>query len=144
MKSVPAIAFEYRPSRWLLLASASIAVLALVSIALCGLNVWLRLGLMALALIYSAHSLRRFFASPAARLVWHSAGHWRLREASEREQTGELVRSVVLGAMMVLVLRFGAKETRSFVLLPDNSDGETRRRLRVRLARAESFVGSMN
>jgi len=42
---------------------------------------------------------------------------------------------VVLGALIVLMLRVDPKRICSFVLLPDNVDEETRRRLRVRLAR---------
>lgn len=141
MKSVAAIAFDYRPSRWLLFALAVIAALALVAIASCGLNPWIRLGLAALTLAYAAHSAWQFLHPPFVRVTWHSTGHWRLRDALEREQVGELRHAVVLGALIVLVLRAGSKRTCSFALLPDNSDAETRRRLRVRLARADSMAG---
>jgi len=141
MKSVPAIAFDYRPSRWLLLAIVVIAALALVALALCGLNPWIKLALVTAALAYALHSSWRFLHPPFVRVMWHSAGHWRLCDAAEREQVGELCHAVVLGALIVLVLRVGPKRTCSFALLSDNVDEETRRRLRVRLARADSSDG---
>jgi len=141
MKSVPAIAFDYRPSRWLLLAIVVIAALALVAIALCGLNPLIKLVLAALVAAYALHSAWRFLHPPFVRIMWHSAGHWRLRDAAEREQVGELRHAVVLGALIVLMLRVDPKRICSFVLLPDNVDDETRRRLRVRLARTDSTEG---
>ena len=139
MKSVPAIAFDYRPSRWLLLAFAVIAALALVSIASCGMSLWIKLPLAAATLAYMLRPAWRFLHPPYVHVTWHSAGHWRLRSAAENEQVGELRDAVVLGALIVLGLRVGPKQTCSFVLLPDNGDAETRRRLRVRLARADSI-----
>ncbi|MBS0567472.1 MAG: hypothetical protein JSS59_08695 [Proteobacteria bacterium] len=139
MKSVPAIAFDYRPSRWLLLALALIATFALAAIALCGLNPWIKLALAASTLAYALHSSWRFRHPPFAHVMWHSAGHWRLRDAAGSEQIGELDHAVVLGALIVLTLRVDPKRVCSFVLLPDNVDEEIRRRLRVRLARADSI-----
>ena len=141
MKSVPAIAFDYRPSRWLLLALVVIAALALIAIALCGLNAWIKLVLAALVAAYALHSSRRFLRPPFVHIMWHSAGHWRLRDVAEREQVAELHHAVVLGALIVLMLRVDPKRICSFVLLPDNVDEEIRRRLRVRLARANSTAG---
>ena len=141
MKSVPAIAFDYRPSRWLLFALVVIAALALIAIALCGLNPWIKPVLAALVAAYALHSSWRFLHPPFVRIMWHSAGHWRLRNAAEREQVGELRHAVVLGALIVLMLRVDLKQICSFVLLPDNVDEETRRRLRVRLARTDSTEG---
>ncbi|HEX7917294.1 protein YgfX [Rudaea sp.] len=141
MKSVPAIAFDYRPSRWLLLAIAVIAALALVAIVLCGLNSWIKLALATAVLAYALHSSWQFLHPRFAHVMWHSAGHWRLRDAAEHEQVGELRHAVVLGALIVLVLRVGPKRTCSFALLPDNVDEEARRRLRVRLARTDSIDG---
>jgi toxin CptA len=138
MKSVPAITFDYRPSRWLLLALAVIAVLALFAVALCGLNPWIKLALAALTLAFALHTSRRLLHPLFVNVMWHSAGHWRLRDAAGREQAGELRHAVVLGAVIVLTLRVDPKRTCSFVLLADNGDAETRRRLRVRLARVDS------
>ncbi|MFT3789655.1 MAG: hypothetical protein QM741_00965 [Rudaea sp.] len=139
MKSVPAITFDYRPSRTLWLATLAIAVLALAAIALCGLPAWSKFALVVATAIYATHSLRTLSAPGFTRVTWHSAGHWRLRDAAGSERVGELVHGVVLGALIVLVLRIDTKRATALVLLPDNCDAETRRRLRVRLARAGSI-----
>lgn len=139
MKSVPAIAFDYRPSRWLLYAIAAMAILAFAAIAVCGLSIASKLALIALAAAYAAHARRTFLHPPYVQVMWHSAGHWRLADAGGREQVGELARAVALGALTVLILRTGPKRTTALALLPDNCDAETRRKLRVRLARADSI-----
>jgi toxin CptA len=139
MKSVPTIAFDCRPSRTLLLATMVFAVLALVAIVLCGLPAWLKFVSALIVAVYATHSLRKLLASAFAQVMWHPAGHWRLRHATGSECVGELVHSVVLGALIVLVLRIDAKRTTALPLLPDNCDAETRRRLRVRLARSSSI-----
>jgi len=138
MKSVPAIAFDYRPSRGLLCGILIMAVLALVAIALCGLGMAWKLGLAASAAAYVGWVLGKFLHLPCVRIVWHSAGHWRLHDARGGEQTGEFVRAVALGVLTVLVLKTAPKRALAFVLLPDNCDAETRRKLRVRLARVDS------
>lgn len=139
MKSAAAITFDYRPSRWLGVAIAAVAVLACVSIAICGLSIGIKATLAALAAAYAVDTLRRFSRPPFVRALWHSAGHWRLADEDGNERMGELARSVVLGVVIVLTLRIDAKRTTAFVLVADNCDVETRRKLRVRLARADSF-----
>jgi len=138
MKSVPAIAFDYRPSRGLLCGILIMAVLASLAIALCGLGMAWKLGLVALAAAYTGWALRKFLHPPFARIVWHSAGHWRLHDARGGERAGEFVRAVALGVLTVLVLKTAPKRALAFVLLPDNCDAETRRKLRVRLVRVDS------
>lgn len=138
MKSVPAIAIDYRPSHGLLFGVLAMAAAASVAIAFCGLDVRPKLGLAALAAAYAWGVLRKFLRPSFVRIVWHSAGHWRLHDVRGGEQAGEFVRAVVLGALTVLVLKTAAKRTAAFVLLPDNCDAQTQRKLRVRLARADS------
>jgi toxin CptA len=138
MKSVPAIAFEYRPSRWLLLAIILVACVAAGAIAFSGLNVWFKVGLEMAAIVYAAHGVLRFLRPPFTHVTWHSAGHWRLRPARDEEQVGELTRAVVLGAMIVLTLRVGSRRVVVLPILPDVCDAQTRRQLRVRLSRANA------
>ena len=138
MKSVPAIAFDYRPSRWLAAGVVAIALIALVAIVACGLNVWIRLALFVGVGAYAAWSLRGFLQPRFDHVTWHSAGHWRLRDAAGQEHVAELVRATVLGALIVLILRIGAQRKIPLLLLPDNCDGDTQRRLRVRLTRAQT------
>lgn len=138
MKSVPAIAFDYRPSRGLLFGVLIIAGAALAAIVFCGLAAGWKFGLAALAAVYAGHAFRAWLRPPFVRVVWHSAGHWRLHDARGGEQAGEFAHAVTLGVLIVLVLKIATTRTAAFVLLPDNCDAETRRRLRVRLARADS------
>jgi toxin CptA len=142
MKSVPAIAFDYRTSSWLLSSTAIVAVLALVSISLCGLGLALKFALTALTATYVVHVLGKLRHPPFVQVVWQSAGYWRLSDEGGREQVGELVRAVALGASITLVLRTGPKRTTAFVLLPDNCAAEIQRKLRVRLARVDSIDAS--
>ncbi len=67
--------------------------------------------------------------------TWHSAGHWRLRDANADECTGELVGATTVGALIVLTLRIGANDVIALPLLSDNCNRDTRRVLRVRLSR---------
>jgi toxin CptA len=135
MKSAPAIAFDYRPSRWLLAALVAIVLLALAAVALSGLYAWLKLALLACVIAYAVLTLRGFLRPRFTHVTWHSAGHWRLRDAADSEQVAQLQHTVVLGVLIVLTLRFGPKRTLALPLFPDNCDAETRRRLRVRIAR---------
>ena len=138
MKSVPAIAFDYRPSRTLLFGLLTIVGAALAAIAFCGLGLAWKLGLAVATAAYAGRALRAFLHPPFLRLVWHSAGHWRLHDAHGGERAGEFVHAVTLGALTVLVLKTAVTRSVAFILLPDNCDAETRRRLRVRLAKADS------
>ncbi len=136
MKSAPAIAFDYVPSRWLAAAIVSVAVLALVSVALTGVSVWLKLATGCAVVGYTAHSLRRHLGTSMRRIAWHEAGHWKIAHADGQERVAELQHAVVRGGWLVLTLRAGDDKRVALILGPDNSDADVRRRLRVRLARA--------
>lgn len=127
MRSAPAIAFDYRPSRLLIAALASMLVLALVSIAASGLGWPWKIGLSAIALCAGMLSLRRLAHPRWTRIAFGEAG-WVLADQAGREAPAELARYTKLGAMQVLSLR---AESRAFdaVILPDNLNGDARRRL---------------
>jgi toxin CptA len=137
MKSAPAIAFDYRPSRWLVAAVAAVTLAASIAILQSGLPLALRLALLAAAVAYATYSLRRFRRQAPRRLAWHAAGHWRVADADGGEHTAELARAVVRGGWIVLGLRRQDGRRLRVILAPDNSDADTRRRLRVRLARGD-------
>lgn len=139
MKSVPAIAFAYRPSRWLLAAVVVAGALALVALVVCGLDVRIKLLLAFAGTAYAFPALRRFLRMPFDHLTWHAAGHWRLRDVNAGECGAELVDAKTIGALIVLTLRVGPKRVVALPLLPDNCEPETRRLLRVRLSRG--FAG---
>jgi toxin CptA len=136
MKSAPAIAFDYVPSRWLAAATAAIALLALAAVAFAGVATWVKLALGCAVIGYAAHSLRRHFEASTRRVAWHEAGHWRIALADGEGRAVELRHAVARGGWLVLTFRTGDGERVALILGPDNSDADVRRRLRVRLARA--------
>ena len=142
MKSAPAIAFDYVPSRWLAAAIVAAAVLALVSVALTGVSAWLKLAIGCAVVGYAAHSLWRHLGASMRRVAWHEAGHWKSAHASGEERVAELQNAVVRGGWLVLTLRSGNGERVALILGPDNSDADVRRRLRVRLARARDVTSA--
>ena len=135
MKSAAAIGFDCRPSRWLAACLGLVWLSALLALAVCGLPLWLNVALAIAASIYAGSALRDFLRPRCQHLLWHEAGHWRACDAGGQEYVAELLHATVLGGLIVLSFRAAAISKISVVLLPDNCDADTRRRLRVRLAR---------
>jgi toxin CptA len=134
MKSAAAIAFDYRPSRLLAAAVIAVTALAVASVALSGMAPWLKLIAGTAACGYSGVVLRAFLRAGPCRIAWLAAGHWRVQGIAG-ERTAELRGASVRGPWIVLRLYGNNRKTDAFVLAPDNSDADTRRRLRVRLLR---------
>ena len=137
MKSVPGIAFDYRPSRQLGGVGLAVAALALAAPWLSGLpwpaSVLLSSAVLALAL----RSLARFTRPAFRRIAWRASG-WTLVDAGGNEQPAELRRHARFGAWLVLLdFRAGAQARFQAVIAPDNLDADTRRRLILLLCRAE-------
>ena len=141
MKSAPAIVFDYRPSRWIAAASCLIALAGVVALCFSGVPLWGTFPAAALACLYAGYSLHRFLRHPVRRAAWYEAGHWRLADADGSERLADLQRGIVRGPWIVLSLRRGDGAHIAIILGPDNSDADTRRRLRVRLARARDAEG---
>jgi toxin CptA len=137
MKSATAIGFDYRPSRWFAACSVGIWLFALLAIAACGMPAWSKMAMAIVASAYAGWALRDFLYPRCRHLFWHAAGHWRVHDAGGQEHVAELRHASVVGGLIVLSFRAPSFGKVSIVLLPDNSDAETRRRLRVRLARTE-------
>ncbi|MBL6750342.1 MAG: hypothetical protein ISP90_07450 [Nevskia sp.] len=99
---------------------------------------WAGLG-MAILFAASWASLRRhpaFGYGPRAlaRLVRHPDGNWTLENAAGAQDGAELLgSSAVLGELIVLNFRLKSGARRSRVLLGDETDAESLRRLRARL-----------
>ena len=137
MKSAPAIAFEYRPSRLLALAIVMLTLLALMALALCGLAWWIKLPLAGCAIVYATFSLSRFWRTPPIKVTWHTAGHWLIFGLRDQETVAELDHAVVHAGFIVLTLRCNDGKRLRLPLSPDICDPDTRRWLRVRLARSQ-------
>ncbi|MBS0556480.1 MAG: hypothetical protein JSR27_03595 [Proteobacteria bacterium] len=134
MKSATAIAFDYRPSRWLLAAILVVVALAIASIAMSGMPSWAKASACAVAAAWAGIALGRFCRPPIRRAAWQPGGHWRVADADGHEFTAELDRGIARGAWIVLNLRRSDGRRLALVLGSDNCTADTRRVLRVRLA----------
>jgi len=133
MKSAPAIVFDYRPSRLLQCVLIGVGVLAMLAALASGVPSWAKALLGIAALGGAARALRRLRNPVVRRCAWHASGHWRVRDAGGQDHPASLLQASVRGALIVLRLRSPLQGSSALVLLPDNCDSETRRRLRVRL-----------
>lgn len=104
-------------------------VLALGSIVASGLDWPWKIGLSAIALCACVWSFSRLARPRWTHVAFGEAG-WVLADRDGNEAAAVLARYTKLGAMQVLTLR---AESRAFdaVILPDNLDRDTRRRLRL-------------
>jgi toxin CptA len=98
---------------------------------------WIKFFSAILAAVCAGFALGRFLRPRVRRAAWQQAGHWRVTDADGREFTAELTRGVARGAWIVLGLRRSDGKDLALVLGPDNCSADTRRQLRVRLARVE-------
>jgi toxin CptA len=134
MTSAPAIGFEYSPSRWLPWLSIAVAALAVVAVVSCALTIWIKLSLIAIVLLATWRSIRATATSIVAAVGLSADNDWTLRLTSYEDVPATLASFRVLGAFVLLRLRTAALGTQVVLLAPDNSDSDTRRRLRMRLA----------
>lgn len=133
MKSAPAIAFDFRPCPYISAATATVAMLALFGIALCGLDNWLKLVLAILAIVLAALGLRGHLLPGFTRMA-RGEGGWLLVGVDGNEQTASLHAHVRRGPLLVLDMRDTTERRLRIVLTPGNSDAELRRRLILILA----------
>ena len=138
MTSAPAIGFEYRPSRWLPRLLWSLAVLALIAIASCGLSWWLKWPLAVLAVLWVLRAVRRHRASPVTAAGWSGEGGWSLRLADRSDTPASLTSFRVLGQSILLRLHAATLGEQVLWLAPDNSDADIRCRLRMRLSTVQA------
>jgi toxin CptA len=138
MKSAPPIGFDYRPSRWLLLAVFAILLLALAAIEVSGLPAWLRTPGWLLAGMFAGIGIGCLLRPRVHSVLWRADGGVTLglRDTvldGGGEVNAELHHARVLGPLVMLDLRWGQNDRAQLWLLPDNLDADTRRRLRVRI-----------
>ena len=149
MRTAPAVAFDYRPSRALAAATFAVSLLALWAIAISGVPEWLRLALMVLIVVAGAANLVRLLRPRIRSLLWRSDGTVELvlRDRA-REHDGHVLGGLrgarLMGPLIVLVLHWPPRERAALWLLPDNLDPDTRRRLRMRLGSGDTRALSGN
>ena len=136
MKSAPPIAFDYRPSRAVIAATAAIVLAAALAPWFSSLPTVACAGLSALVIAMAAGALVRF-ARPGFVRIAHGAAGWTLLDHGWREHPALLIGHRRLGPMLVLEWRHDRSARFRAVLVPDNLDAETRRRLVLLLARGE-------
>ena len=136
MKSAPAIAFDYRPSRLIGLVIVCMTGLAVVATVLSGLAwQWCAL-LVLLAGALGGLVLVRHLRSGFVRIA-HGAGGWTLVDGQGLDHPASLLAHVQRG--WLLVLEFGTESVprTRIILATDNCDADLRRRLLLVLAAGE-------
>jgi toxin CptA len=142
MKSAAAIVFDYRPSRWLQAGLIGAVLLALLAVAASGIPAAAKAIAVVAALVCAAVELRRLRNPRVHRCAWHADGQWRLRDAAGNDHVAALLQASAHAGLIVLRLRVPVHGHVALVLLPDNCDAETRRRLRVRLSHAARDIAA--
>jgi toxin CptA len=133
MTSAPAIGFEYRPSRWPAGLFAAISAIAALALALSGMPLWAQVfGALGIA-IACGRALRQLHSLVSA-VGWSPSSGWTLRGADGTDEPASLRSFKVMGSLVLLRLSSPRYGKLTLWLLPDNSDADIRRRLRMRLA----------
>ncbi len=134
MPSAPAIGFEYRPPRLLRYTVIGVAALGLLCLALSALPRAGKLVLAAIVLIATWRATGKLQRAWIAAAGWNADEQWTVRLVSGDDVAATLLSFHVLGAFVLLRLRVTGLGVHVLLLGPDNSDGDIRRRLRMRLA----------
>lgn len=138
MRTAPAVAFEYHPSRVLAIATLAVSLLAAWAVAISGAPRGWRLALMLLVVLYGAFSLARLLQPRVRSVLWRVDGTVELVLRDRTPEDGGAALATIQGArvvgpLIVLALRWPPRGSATVWLLPDNLDADTRRRLRMRL-----------
>jgi hypothetical protein len=139
MKSAPSIAFDYRPSRVITLASVAVAIVAVLAPWLSGSPLLARIALSLLAIAFAMRAIRAH-ARPAFRRIVRRASGWCLVDRDGREWPAILLSHRRLGALLMLEWRHGPRARFRALIAPDNLHADTRRRLVLLLARGEPVI----
>jgi toxin CptA len=133
MTSAPAIGFEYRPSRWVPRLFVAVTCLAVVALMVSGAPLFLRVVLALASLAACAQAIRRL-KLPIYAVGWASRSGWTLRGLDGADDAAALLSFRIVGQAVLLRLVSGRYGKLTLWLMPDNTDADIRRRLRMRLA----------
>ena len=133
MKSVPAIAFDYRPCRGIAIAIAGMTLFAIVAVVASGLALALKLPIALAALIYGTLALKRHWRPEAVRIA-RGEGGWLLVDEDGKESAVALVDHAHRGFLLMLGFRKDDGPIQRFMLTPNNCDADLRRRLLLTVA----------
>jgi toxin CptA len=132
MTSAPAIGFEYRASRWIPGLFLFVTALTLLAVFLSGASVILQASLAVAAILACIHAWHRL-RLPVYAVGWSKSG-WTLRGLDGGDDPAVLRSHRVMGSFILLRLSSQRYGKLTLWLMPDNSDADVRRRLRMRLA----------
>ncbi|RUL66223.1 hypothetical protein EKH79_05960 [Dyella dinghuensis] len=133
MTSAPAIGFEYRPSRWPGRLFIAVSVIAVLAVVLSGMPSWGQVC-VALGVAIACRLALRQLRSPVNAAGWAHSSGWTLRGLDATDEPASLHSFKVMGSLVLLRLSSPRYGKLSLWLMPDNSDADIRRRLRMRLA----------
>lgn len=133
MTSAPAIGFEYRPSRWVPYLFIGITAIAVTAVVASGAPLPLRIALVLVSVVLCVHAIRRQ-RLPIYAVGWAGRTGWTLRGLDGADDAATLVSFRVVRQIVLLRLASGHYGKLTLWLMPDNSDADIRRRLRMRLA----------
>lgn len=134
MPSAPAIAFEFRPSRWPAALVLAVGMAAEAAVLHSALVPGVTIAVVAAAGGYSIVAAVRSLRSTVRAATWRGDGTWTVHGADGDEHEAVLRGHRVFGPLIVLRLAETAGPRHDLLLLPDNADADLRRRLRMRLS----------
>lgn len=136
MKSGLAIAFDFSPSRYVEYALIAVMGLALVaSFFSASPHAGVVRGLVTIAALVPAARHARL---GRWRVAWREDGTWGVVDAQSVASEATLAGWRRIGHGLVLRLRLDSGRRLPLILLPDNVDADTRRRLVARLVRGDA------
>ncbi|MEO7916966.1 MAG: hypothetical protein ABIR16_04930 [Dokdonella sp.] len=138
MRSVPAISFEPKPSRQLIVASGAGAFLAVVSLLISALQWWLSIPASVAVVLVTLRALRRY-RDPRYEAINHDQTGWQLRDRDGSWHAAMLRSHGQLGSWVMLDF-VAARSRWSTLLTTDTIDGDTRRRLILVIAATANSV----
>jgi toxin CptA len=133
MTSAPAIGFEYRHSRRAQRLLVAVTALTLLALVLSGFSGWFRLALSLGAIAACGRALRRL-RLPVVAVGWSGRSGWSLHGRDGADEPATLLSHKVMRTAILLRLASHRHGKLTLWLMPDNTDADTRRRLRMRLA----------
>jgi toxin CptA len=139
MTSAPAIGFEYRPSRWIARLFVVVGILAVLAVALSGMPTLAQVIVIAGIAIACRRAMRQLHV-PVSAAGWAPATGWTLRGMDHSDEAASLRSFKVMRSQILLQLASPRYGKLSLWLMPDNSDADIRRRLRMRLAIMKAAV----
>ena len=136
MKSVPSIAFDYRPATAIVALAGVIVVAAAAAPWLSAVPILSKALASIAAVAYGNVALRRFVRAEFVRIAYRATG-WVLVDDAGTERTADLASHARYGNWIALDFRLDRKHRFRALVGPGNTDAETCRRLILLLSRAE-------